>query len=202
MTDAIERQTALVRDKASDYWTHSSIPLFVSSVRDTLSSPRAIEAVILTLEAWGLQHETLPWRYAFDVPAIAALGTSSHAMFVPDFFLLLSGFFWSATTVWAMTSVLVPLAFAYFFNLTTRTKVSHGGAVRRKRTHEFDPLTFNVVKALATWLVYSQGLRFGGVFADHTVARVEAAIPGGYHGMMIGAGVGVLTNLWEALLRK
>ncbi len=69
-------------------------------------------------------------------------------------------------------------------------------------THPVDPLTFNATKALVTWLVYSQGTRLWGLFGDGTVQRVNSALPGGHRGVMIGAGLGALASLYEAVLKK
>jgi hypothetical protein len=120
---------------------------------------------------------------------------------LPDFFLLLTNFFWSASTLWATTSLFVPLLFGYFFNLTLKTKSSHGNYVSRP-THNVDPLTFNLAKGLITWLVYARGARFRGLFADETVERVNNAVPGGYLGVLIGAGLGAVVSIYDAVLKK
>jgi hypothetical protein len=63
-------------------------------------------------------------------------------------------------------------------------------------------LTYNVSKALITWLVYSQGFRFGGFWADETVERVNGTLPGGYQGVLIGTAIGALASVYEAILQK
>ncbi|KAJ9636879.1 hypothetical protein H2201_006499 [Coniosporium apollinis] len=200
VTDAIERQTAIVRDTVSDYWSRSGIVENAEYLREVLSSVVGVEAAALLVEAWGLQRVTLPWRYAFDIPAIKALGTHSHEVRLPDFFVMVTSSFWSPTTLWASTSLLIPLLFAYFFNLTLNSKSSRSS--RAPPTRQADPLTFNIMKALVTWLVYSKGMTFNGLVSEGTVMTVNEAVPGGYQGVMIGAGIGILTSIYEAVLKK
>lgn len=61
----------------------------------------------------------------------------------------------------------------------------------------FDAVSFNVVKGIAAWVVYARG---GGPRESARV--VERGVPGGSVGMLVGAGVGILAGLYEAVLRK
>lgn len=92
--------------------------------------------------------------------------------------------FWGPVGLWALTSVGLPLIGAWFVNLTDGGK-------------GYDPFSFNVVKGLLAWIVYMRG-GVGGVSKD----VVERGVPGGAQGLLIGAGIGVLASMYEAVLRK
>ena len=159
-----------------------------------------MQTTLLFVEALALQREILPWRYAFDIPPLAMLGTPSIPVSIPDFFLLLTSFFWSTTLLWLTTSVVVPAGFAYFYNLSTRT-VKRGGYKTSVARYTADPLVFNVVKALLSYVVYERGYTFG-LFDNMVSYRVEHAMFGGSKGMLIGSGVGILASLYEAAQTK
>ncbi|KAF2456260.1 hypothetical protein BDY21DRAFT_386670 [Lineolata rhizophorae] len=214
VTDAIDRQTAIFRTRLDKAVAQSGAAEAVEYVREALSSVVGIEACALLAEAWGLQRETLPWRYAFDLPAVPLLGTRALPVRVPDFFLLVTSFFWAPSSLWAATSLLVPLLAAYFFNLSLKARPAAAAAAGGKAAtatsasasaaaeSKLDPLAFNVAKALVTYLVYAKGVRFGGLVSDETVGRVDGAVPGGYAGVLIGAGIGALGSLYAAVLKK
>lgn len=102
----------------------------------------------------------------------------------------------------------MPLVVAFFFNLSLLSHSrgsQHRSTTARSKIHHklsVDPLTYNVAKALVTWLVYGQGVRLFSFFSDSTVARVDAALPGGHYGVLVGAGVGALASLYEAVLQN
>lgn len=165
-------------------------------MRENLSSVHAVHTTLLLLEALALQREILPWRHAFDIPPLAVIGTPSIPVALPDLFLLLTGFFWSTTLLWAATNVVVPLVFAYFYNLSTTT-VRRGGQRVQVARYTADPLTFSVVKAVTTYVVYERGYSWG-LWGGQVSYRVEHAVFGGWWGMLIGSGVGGLAGLYEA----
>lgn len=202
VADAIDRQTEHLRSSVNRAWERANFTEYAESTRDYLSTVASIEFLALAVEAFGLRSEVLPMRYAFTVPANRALGTSDLPVMIPDLFLLLTSAFWSPFSLWLFTSLLLPLACAYFFNLTLKAKHAHGSRARSSQTSEIDPLTFNVAKALITWLVYSQGVDFGGLVGRESVSKVNGSVPGGHLGIMIGAGIGSLMSLYEAVLRK
>lgn len=202
VADVIDRQTERVRSSVSEAWDKAGVTEYVESTRDYLSTVTSIEFLALLVEAYGLRSEVLPMRYAFTIPAIRALRTSDLPVMIPDLFLLLTSNFWAPFSLWLTTSLLIPLAFAYFFNLTLKAKHGHATRGRHAPTAQFDPLTFNVTKMLVTWLVYSQGVHFGGLVSPSSVLKVEFSVPGGYLGMMIGAAIGILTSIYEAVLTK
>lgn len=113
-----------------------------------------------------------------------ALGTGELAIKIPDLFTVLTIGFWGPVGLWAITSVFLPLVGAWFINLT------EGG-------RSYDPVSFNVVKGLVAWVVYVRG----GVGGE-SKGVVEKGVPGGAQGLLVGAGIGVLASLYEALLRK
>lgn len=200
VTDAIERQTAIVKTKVGDVWTNSGVTDYAEYVREVLSSVVGVEAAVVLVEAYYLQKQVMPWTYFFDVPAVSALGSNSYPVHFPELFVLLTSSFWSPSLLWANTSLFIPLVCAYFFNLTLRT--SNGDLSSKKPTYQVDPLTFNIAKALISYLVYAKGARFTGLVADETVLTVEDALPGGHHGVLIGAGIGALASIYEAVLKR
>ena len=133
--------------------------------------------------------------YLTTFPAIKVLRTSKYAVKIPDLFALLNMSFWGPFSLWLVTSILLPLTFAYFFNLSL--KATRG----RKLRHQFDPLTFHVAKALLSWLVYAKGVT-GGWASPLSVVRVEGNVPGGWRGLVLGAIVGGVMSVYEAVLKK
>lgn len=169
----------------------SSLPPFLqpSSIRASLSSPTSIQLLVLFVEAWGLRSQVLPLRYLSTVPAIPALGiTWDTPIKIPDLFALLTMAFWGPFALWVTTSIALPLLGAWFVNL--QNGGGEGGS-------QYDVVSFNVTKALVTWVVYV----LGGVEGE-SVAVVRRGVPAGAAGMMAGAGVGALAGLYEAVLRK
>jgi hypothetical protein len=200
VTDAIERQTALIKQNVERYWTKFGVDDIIDNARESLSSIVAVHALAILIEGIGLRRETLHMRYAFSTPAIAALNVPSYPINLPDFFELLTAGFWGPTTLWTATSLAVPFVFAYFINLTLK-KGSHGMRVSSK-SYTADPLTFNVVKALVTFLVFSQGFRFGGLVNDAAVTTVHKGLYGGHQSLYITSAIGVLVSIYDAVLKK
>jgi hypothetical protein len=198
VADAIDRRAAAIRRRAIKSWKKSGVTDRAEGVRESLSNVVSVETLVLLIEFLGLRTEVLPSRYAFTIPGVAVLRTPDWPVFLPDFFLLLTSSFWAPVLLLLTTSLFAPLIFAYFFNLTLKTKSaqrSHSGGYR------FDPLTFNVTKALITYFVYAQGVQFG-VLGEDSVERIISSVPGGYEGILIGAGVGALTSVYDAVLKK
>ena len=200
VADAIDRRTAALRSNINAAWGKSGVTEQAEGLRESLSSVASIEAVVLAIEALGLRGEVLPSRYAFTIPAVALLQSSDWPVYLPDLFFLLTASFWSPFTLWLTTSLGVPLLFAYFFNLTLKHKSSRSHAARNNQS--FDPLTFNIVKALVAFVVYSQGVTFGDYLGEVSIDRIRGAVPGGAEGIMIGASIGILTSVYDAVLKK
>jgi hypothetical protein len=175
----------------------SGIVEYTHATRETLSTVVAVETLIYAFELYNLRFEVLPDRYAFTIPAISFLGTNDYAVKIPDLFLLLTSSFWGPATLWIFTSLLIPLLAAYFFNLTSKP--------RARTTHynySFDPLTFNVAKALLTFVIFGQDVTFGGLIDLEHVARINSALYGGWKGVIVGTGIGALFTLYEAVIKK
>lgn len=200
VADAIERQTAIVKQNVERYWTQVGVDNLVENARENLSSVVAVQFIALLIEAVGIRRETLHMRFAFNTPAVPSINIRSHPVYLPDFFEVLTSGFWAPTLLWTATSFALPALLAYFINLTLK-KGSHGIKPSSK-SYRADPLIYSVTKALITWLVYAQGVRFGGFVSDETVATVDKGLFGGYQSVLIGSSIGILVSLYEAALRK
>ena len=176
---------------------------YVDNVRDKVSTTASIETIAIAIELFGLRRELLPTKYLATIPASKTIGTSELPIKVPDLFVLVTPDFWSTFLLWFSTSVLIPMTFSYFFNLTLKAK--HGHVRNAKGMHasnQYDPLTFNISKALFMWLVYGKGVTLFGWPGVFTTDRVDYNVPGGYRGVLIACGIGTLTSLYEAVLNK
>ncbi|KAI7366320.1 hypothetical protein KC328_g18502, partial [Hortaea werneckii] len=213
-----EYETSQLYANLSDIYTLTGLPRTLDSLRETCSSLSGIQGFFMLLETFSLHRVVLPWVYSgLDLPLPflpESLTTNGGgflprkiALFYPDLFQLLSADFWLPTLLWSSTSLLLPALAAYFFNLTLRPvqrRASGGGGVAVSvARYTFDPLMFNVVKAIATWMVYSsRGVGTGGWIGEEVVGTVEGAMWGGYQGVLVGCYVCVLAAVYEAVLRK
>ncbi|PLB42678.1 uncharacterized protein BDW47DRAFT_3409 [Aspergillus candidus] len=198
VTDAIDRQTAEIRRSISEAWTGSGVEERSSALRATLSSAKAIQVIALLLEAASLVHELLPLRYLTTIPAVQALHTPAYPIKVPDLFVLVDGVFWAPISLWLLTSLVLPLLASYFFNfrLNSASRGKGGGA------SSFDPLSFNLVKALVSYFVYGRDFDFFGAYVFSTVHKVDMAVPGQWRGTVAGAVIGIVGTLYEEILRR
>ena len=175
------------------------------ATRDSLSTVHAIVALVGIFELIYIRPEILANRYAFTVPAVHLLGTSDYPVYLPDMFLLLTSSFWSPALTWAFTSFVLPAFFGYFFNLGATSAAS--GPRTRARTgqnpeYAVDPLVFSVAKAVVSFLVYGQGVTFGGLLSETSIERLNSAVYGGYKGVLTGAAITGLASIYDAVLRK
>lgn len=196
----MEYTTSRLSTSIHNAYAESGITDTIDAVREQLSSVAAVQTTLLCIEAYALQREILPRRHAFDIPPLAIIGTPSLPVNIPDFFVLLTSFFWSTSLLWMTTNILLPAGFAYFYNLSTRS-VKRGGYKTSIPRHAVDPFVFNIVKALLSYVVYERGYTFG-LFDDHVSYRVTHAMFGGSTGMLISCGVGVLAALYDAAQAK
>ncbi|KAL9125729.1 MAG: hypothetical protein Q9217_005111 [Psora testacea] len=183
IANQIDAQTSSMRNSMTKYIHTSGLPQYATSARRGLSNVTSIELLIIFIEAWGLRTEVLPLRYLATTPAIPALGLNAIHVKAPDLFALLTAAFWGPVGLWSLTSIFLPLIGGWFINLK-----GDGG---------YDSVSFNVVKALAAWTAYARR----GVSGD-SARTVERAIPGGCTGLLVGAFIGGLAGLYEAVLRK
>ena len=199
VADAIDRRTVAIRSKLSEVYQDSGFIEKAQEARETFSSVVTVQALIVIFELFNLRKEILADRYAFTVPAIKLLGTSDHPVNIPDLFLLLTSSFWNPALLWAFTSLFIPLTISYFINLTH--KPARGRGHISHFNYEFDPLTFNIAKAVLVYVVFGQDKTFGFIDLE-SVARINSAIYGGYKGVLTGTAIGGLATLYEAIVKK
>ncbi|EPS43479.1 hypothetical protein H072_2513 [Dactylellina haptotyla CBS 200.50] len=175
--------------QTTGFWEH------VDYTRETLSDPRAIHAIIATYEFAWLCHDLIPWQtVAIPVPAaeIPYLGysTGPATVKIPDLFILLSWqWFWEPVIYWFTLGISFPLLSSYFINI-------------RKRS-TYDPLTFSISKALIAYLVYTKQIlrpELPSLFSPTTPNLVGSII--GEETPLIGAAVGGMLTLWEAIISR
>ncbi|USW50320.1 Putative glutathione transferase 3 [Septoria linicola] len=194
VAELAEEASHNVTTSIKDLYNKSGVDESISNVRETLSSIAGIHVTVLILEGIAVQREVFPWQYAFDIPATPI--TPAHAVSVPNLFILLTGVYWSTILTWSTVSIFVPLLFAYFYNLTIRDVKRNNMRVAVPR-YRADPLTYNIVKALLTYIVFKKGVTFG-VIAPETIDRIEHAVLGGSNALLIGSGIGAIGALYEA----
>lgn len=208
VTDAIDRQTTKIRKRVSGLYSESGIHETSESFRHLLSSPVAINIIALVIEAYGLRKEILPSGIAGFIPAIPYLTNDKTPVYLPNLFLLLDKRFWAPFSLWVATSLLLPLLCAYFINIPLKTSLKHHYGTRRATSiqtapsNQFDPLVYNIAKALITYVVYAQCSTLLGLFHPFTIATVHQSILGDYQGMITGAIIAGVMALYEAVLKK
>ncbi|KAI1738962.1 hypothetical protein F4680DRAFT_423468 [Xylaria scruposa] len=203
VAEAVDRSTTALRTRVATVYKESGITEATHATRETLSTVTSVLFAISAFELYFLRPEILADRYAFTIPAVSFLGTSDYPVFVPDMFLLLTSSFWSPALLWAFTSTILPSVAGYFINMTTGT---HQGRVTRRTPQVpdavVDPLTFSIVKAIISFVVYGQGVTFGGWINEVSIARINSAIYGGYKGMLTDAAISGIFSIYDAVLKK
>ncbi|KAH8725565.1 hypothetical protein GQ44DRAFT_726668 [Phaeosphaeriaceae sp. PMI808] len=215
LAEVADQSFQIVKVKTTELWNKTRIDYFRELLRENASSVATIQTLILLLEAGGLQWNTLQTTPTISLSDPISIWTNSQYLFIPDFLALLTSDWWAPATLWSLTNWLLPLVFSYFFNLTLRSNTNRRSADRQ---YPADPLTFNILKAILAYSAYriptanpAQAGAPGsiiahdlswGPFAASTVDVVRNNIPGGYHGLQIGALVGVLVSLYDAALKK
>ncbi|ODM20075.1 hypothetical protein SI65_05061 [Aspergillus cristatus] len=200
VTDVIDRQTAAWGKSINETWNSSGVIERSKALRSLLSSVKAIETLVLLLEGSGIIRQIWPLRYLTTVPAIEAIHTPEFTLKVPDFFILVDGAFWAPFSLWLLTSVFLPLGAAYFFNLkATSTDTTRNSSSQKTN---FDPLSFNIARALVAYLVYAKHFSFWDLYSGFTIDKVNASVPGEWTGMLTGTAIGLVGTLYEAILQK
>lgn len=210
LAEVVDESLQAARTKASELWEKTRVDEIKEAVRENVSSVAAIQTLILLVEAAGLQFNTLQ-----TTPAFAINAENSQYLHIPDFWTLLTSEWWAPATLWSLTSWVLPFVFSYFFNLTLRSNTNQKSSYRQ---YPADPLMFNIVKAVLAYSAYrlpiidaslvgEAGLAKAidlswGPFSEQTVGVVRNNVPGGYHGLQIGAVVGILVSLYDAALKK
>lgn len=113
---------------------------------------------------------------------------------------------WSPVLLCIATSIIIPSFIGYFFNLSA-ANYNHLGCRRARARasrpgYTIDPLTFSIVKALITFVVYNQGVTFGGLVDELAVARINSALYGGWKGVVAGSAITGVTAIYDAVLKK
>jgi hypothetical protein len=204
VAQAVDRGTVAVRERVSSLYQDIGITETTEKVQESLSSVYSILLAIQAFELYFLRKEVLADRYAFTIPAIKLLGTDEYPVQIPDMFLILTSSFWSPVLLYVATSVVIPAVFGFFFNLSAANH-HHPGRGRARSSqpdYTIDPLTFSIVKALVTFVVYNQGVTFGGLVDELSVARINSALYGGWKGVVAGAAITGITAIYDAVLKK
>lgn len=207
VADAFDRQQVRMRNSISEFYEKTNVSEYIDQARDLLSSPYAITAISMLIEAYGLRKDILPWKSLYDVPAVKYVKDSKTTIYGPDVFLFFNSSFLAPFTLWLLTSLLLPLTLSYCINIPLKAHPSHNYKTRKATTKalphlQFDPLIFNVAKALIAYVVYAQHYPLFGLYQHFTVATVNESVLGGYTGMITSSGIGALVSLYEAILKK
>lgn len=203
VANAVDRSAVALRTRALSIYKESGTTEAIHATRESLSTVSSVLFAVNAFELYFLRPEILADRYAFTIPAISFLGTNDYPVFVPDLFLLFTLSFWSPALLWSFTSVVLPSLVGYFVNLTTGAH--HGRVTRRSTTapdHVVDPLTYSIVKAVISFVVYGQGVTFGGWINPQSIDRINGAVYGGYKGVLVGAAITGVLSVYDAILKK
>ncbi|KAI0842543.1 hypothetical protein F5Y06DRAFT_129594 [Hypoxylon sp. FL0890] len=201
VAEAVDRSTVAVRTRVVSLYRESGITEATQATRESLSTVASVLFAVSAFELYFLRPEILADRYAFTIPAISFLGTKDFPVFVPDMFLLLTSSFWSPALLWAFTSAILPSIAGYFINLSVN---AHHNRRRSFQAQDsvVDPLTFSIAKALISYVVYGEGITFGGWIDETSIARINTAIYGGYKGILVGTAITGILSMYDAVLRK
>lgn len=194
-----------MRQRVASIYQDSGVNEAAHATRESLSTVTSILFTVAAFELYFLRREVLADTYAFTIPAISFLGTNDYPVHIPDMFLLLTSSFWSPTLLWLATSLVIPATFGYFYNLSVANQPAPGRGRRPSApTPDYivDPLTFSIVKALVSYVVYAQGVTFYGLVDETSIARINGALYGGWKGVLVGSAITGLTSLYDAILRK
>ncbi|CUS09122.1 unnamed protein product [Tuber aestivum] len=205
IADAIESGTNAIRESAKKAVEKVAIQDKAISLRDRLSNVVSVNAVSLAYEAIILLSHLIPFTYTAKIPTIPLIENSPKLFLLPDLFVLLTAGFWGPFATWLATAIFIPLANAYFFNLTATaaaTARSSSDSVMYRSAEEYkaDPLAFAVTKALIAYLVHYKGLEFMGLFNPRNLAIVGGSV--GRETQLIGAAIAGLAALWESILKR
>lgn len=198
----VDESTVAIRNRVTTFYEDLGVKEIAYNTRDSLSTITSIILTISAFELYYLRSEVLTNRYAFTIPAIRALGTQDHAVEVPDMFLLLTSSFWGPTLLWALTSIIIPAFFGFYFNLGAAHARSGRGKSSPAPDYTVDPLMFSVAKAIITYVVYQQGVTFGGWISPLAVARINSALYGGWKGVITGAVISGIASFYDAVLQR
>lgn len=205
IANSVDRSTHAMRQRVSSIYHESGFTEASNATREALSTVTSVLYIVNAVELYNVFKEVLPARYAFTIPAVGFLGSPDYPVDLPDMFLLVTASFWAPAFVWAFTSFIAPSLVGYFVNLTA-TSASSGPRTRSRAhhgpEHPVDPLTFSIVKALLSYVVYAQGVNFSGLLSPSAIERLNGAVYGGYKGMLTGTAITGLVSIYDAVLKK
>jgi hypothetical protein len=205
LAEVADQSFQVVKERATELWDRTQIDELKELVRENASSVATIQTIILLVEAVGLQWNTLDTTALFAVPTVLSSYSQSQDVRGPNGWALLTAEWWAPATLWSLTSWVLPLVFAYFFNLTLRSNTSRKSS---ERQYPADPLIFNIARAVLAYSAYRGTVNTvlapgrWGPFSEYAVACVGNHVPGGYYGLQIGSLVGILVSLYDAALKK
>jgi hypothetical protein len=205
LAEVADQSFQVVKERATKLWDRTQIDELKEFVRENASSVATIQTIILLVEAVGLQWNTLDTTALFAMPTVLSSYSQSQDVRGPNGWALLTAEWWAPATLWSLTSWVLPLVFAYFFNLTLRSNTSRKSS---ERQYPADPLIFNIARAVLAYSAYRGTVNTvlapgrWGPFSEYAVACVGNHVPGGYYGLQIGSLVGILVSLYDAALKK
>jgi len=206
VTDAIDRQSKRIRTSISHAYDQTGFHEYSDQARDFLSSTVTINVLAIVFEFWGLERQLIPNKRLAEIGPIPYVKSTSTSILVPDLFRLLEYGFWAPFSFWLLTTVVLPAATSYFINLPLQQLPAHSSARRasvKSNPHvQFDPFVFNLTKGFIAYCVYALHFQIIEVAKNVTIAQVNTAVPGGYHGLLISSGIGAAVSLYEAVLKK
>ena len=206
MVDYVERQTRAVSGYVTQSVERTHLSEYSNLLRSTLSSPLAVNGLIVAVEFYALSSALIEWRNAFGLP-IPGLG-KVVAVKGPDLFALVTPGFWAPFSLWLLTTIVAPTLVAYFINYPVRNATSHSHGTRRATAQQdaapnVDPVVFNIAKALISYLIYaSSGPTGVWPYKIATIQSVDQALYFGYPGLITTSLIGATFALYEAVLRK
>ncbi|KOS43192.1 hypothetical protein ACN38_g5931 [Penicillium nordicum] len=202
ITEVIDAQTIKLRESLHSAWTATGFVDRAHSLRAMLSSVKAIEIIVLLVESGSLAKELIPIRYITTTPPLQAAQIPAIPIRVPDLFGLLEVAFWAPVSLWFLTCLFLPLISAYFINLSWQASSSARRSRSASNLAQFDPLTFNIVKALLVHMVFGKDFNFFGVYSLSAIGKVLDSVPGGDVGLFTGSAIGIVGALYEAILHR
>jgi hypothetical protein len=206
LAKAVDNEVAAAQERVSDLVRRTGVHEQTDMVRSALSTVHSVLLVVSAFELWQMRPTLLPAKHAFTLPAQPRLGMPSDMpVSLPDVFLLLTASFWSPFLTWALTSFVAPTLAGYFFNLTAnRSSVvtENGRRVAAAPRYTIDPLTFSIVKAIMSYVVYGKGVTFDGWLSEDAIQRLVDAVYGGTTGILVGTSVTAVMSVYDAILRQ
>lgn len=206
VADYLERNTRKVSGYISDGINRTHVSEYSDSLRDVLSTPMVLNAVIFAIELFAVSKQLVELRHAFGIP-VPFVGKVVPVP-LPDVFVFVTPDFWAPFSLFLLTTVVLPSLAGYFFNYPLKSATSHAHNTRRATAQQdaappVDPLVFNIAKALIAYVVYAAPTLEGfWPYSRSSIAQVHSALFFGYQGLITSSVVGGTVALYEAVLKK